>query len=138
MGMTAASFPMTAKVTIPSYPHYDYCTDFKDKCALLIEQAPALDVDCNSTTTGTDGTVYRVFPSYDQTISVASKSVTLPSGTAATLYFKFKSNATNNFYYNSSEYSYTTVCPRGFSIPADPDAKEVQMVGASSCAIDCL
>ncbi len=133
----SGAVPMTATVTIPSYPHYHYCVDYNKKCSLLIEQAAAqgtdLRADCNATTTGTDGTVYRIFPSEDQIISTATRTVG-----AVTLHMTFKSNATTNAYYNSDQDTYAVKCPRGFSVPADPDAKEVQIIGASDCAANCL
>ncbi len=128
---------LMSTVTLPSYPHQNICHQYLIKCSKLIEAIPSLDTDCNSTIATKDSLTIRSFPTatqsiYYQTFRIRAGTATLNGA------FNFKTRPYSNVYYNKSEYSYQPMCPRGFSLPDEKDAVEVQMVGASGCAVDCL
>jgi hypothetical protein len=123
-------------VTLPAYPHKSVCLEYLDKCSQLIEAIPSLNIDCNKTTI-VSGVTVENFPTstqriYYQTFRIRA-GTSMISGA-----FDFQTTPYKNGYFNMSEYQYQPVCPYGFTVPNDAGEDEVQMVGASGCAVNCL
>jgi hypothetical protein len=117
---------VTLELYVPMFPHYSRCLDFKHKCKKLIEVAgEALDLNCTERVVVPPlnpeaATVYQ-FPVTNQTVAYAFGVLPVQS---------------DPNYVDAAVVNFTTVCPRGFSIPADLDAPGQLMV-TDACAVNC-
>lgn len=101
-------------VYIPSFPEYSICTNYMDKCAAILEIAPAFGLDCNGTVSGA---TYRSYPTEPQTI------VSVDLG--------FMVIDLQSPPYEVDESTVVPVvpqCPYGTAIPEDPTKPATQMI----------
>lgn len=114
------------KFFLPQYPHRDFCEEYNTACYefMKLTENPKLQRNCDAEVDGKQS-----FPTTTQVLTSIS---TLVNG-AIPLNMTFTTEPNQDTY----QMDYTTLCPRGFSVPDDPNDEDNKWIEGTGCAANC-